>query len=414
MSLPAWIAINAAFALLYWWYATLVRGRSRVAETSTMQSSKVSLAASVVATLLAACSGQDGEGHNGPAATDDGAAGNERPSVRTATLPSDPCDWIPVSEVEAVVGKLAGPPQRKDGCRYTLVMPEAVRARRQKFLDDKAKLRAQMEAMTWMDKDETWVDFDGPMANYNRDPTTYAVTLTVNVEGGMAGELGTAAARKVMQAEMGGAPNAASAPPESEGWDSLRRIPNGVAGRIGHVSISVSGQAPDVPREITRALAARVRDRIPDLPFPVANPYQILATKGEDPCSLLTRDEAEEVLGPLVVEPYRASSYYPSLVHGEGHGCAWYTAGHRVFSLVPVWSDGGTDFKLNKGMGELMAPVMPQELTVIKGPWEQAQVGIAGSLLFLKGDRLLEVHYLTSSTDMRGAVKLAAKAMQRM
>jgi hypothetical protein len=270
--------------------------------------------------------------------------------------------------------------------------------------------------MTWVGKDETWVDMDGPVANYNRDPTNYAVTLIVNVEGGMASELGTAAARKVMQAEMGGAPSAASAPPEPEGWDSFRRIPNGVAGRIGHVSISVSGQAPDVPRDVMRALAARVRDRIPDLPFAATNPYQtlLLTREMEDPCTLLTREEAEAVLGPLVVEPYRSSSYFPPLVHAEGHGCAWYTAGHRVFSIVPVWSDGGTDFKLNKGMGELMAPVMPQELTVIKGPWDQAQIGITGSLLFLKEDRLLEVHYLTSSTDMRGAVKLAAKAMDRM
>ena len=51
---------------------------------------------------------------------------------------------------------------------------------------------------------------------------------------------------------------------------------------------------------------------------------------------------------------------------------------------------------------------------VFKGPWDSAQVGMTGELLFLKGDRLLEVHYLTSSTDRRGAVKLAAQAIQRM
>jgi hypothetical protein len=386
-------------------------------ETSRMQSSKrvTNLAASVAAALLAACGGsQDADGVQAADDATDVEEARAKPSVRTATVPADPCDWIPVSEVEAVVGKLAGPPTKQDGCRYTLQMPEAVQARRQKFLDDQAKLRAQMEAMTWVGKDETWVDLDGPVANYNRDPTNYAVTLTVNVEGGMAGELGTAAARKVMQAEMGGAPNAASAPPEPEGWDSFRRIPNGVAGRIGHVSISVSGQAPDVPLDIMRALAVRVRDRIPDLPFPVTNPYQVLAREGGNACDLLTREEAEAVLGPLVVDPYRSSSYWPPLVHAKGHGCAWYTAGHRVFSLVPVWSDGQSQFKMNKGMGALMAPVMPQELTVIKGPWDQAHVGITGALLFLNGDQLLEVHYLTSSTDMRGAIKLAAKAMERM
>jgi LemA protein len=32
MNLVAWIGIGAVFALLYWWYATLVRRRNRVAE----------------------------------------------------------------------------------------------------------------------------------------------------------------------------------------------------------------------------------------------------------------------------------------------------------------------------------------------------------------------------------------------
>jgi hypothetical protein len=70
---------------------------------------------------------------------------------------------------------------------------------------------------------------------------------------------------------------------------------------------------------------------------------------------------------------------------------------------------------MEKGLGSLMATVLPQDLLVIKGPWDQAHVsGATGALLFLKGDQLLEVHYKTSSTDMRGAVKLAAQAMKRM
>jgi hypothetical protein len=59
--------------------------------------------------------------------------------------------------------------------------------------------------------------------------------------------------------------------------------------------------------------------------------------------------------------------------------------------------------------------VAPQENVVFKGPWDKAQVSSGtGALLFLKGDQLLEVHYLTSSTDRRGAVKLAAQAMPRL
>lgn len=57
----------------------------------------------------------------------------------------------------------------------------------------------------------------------------------------------------------------------------------------------------------------------------------------------------------------------------------------------------------------------PQNNVVLKGTWDPAPVGAAsGALQFLKGDRLQEVHYLTSSTGSRGALKLAAQAMERI
>lgn len=378
-----------------------------------MQSSRrgASLAAAIAATSLVACGdSQDRDGTSASAAVEGGNTAGGQTPVPMTTEPDDPCGWIPVSEVEAVVGKLAAPPKRKNGCRYTLVIPEAVRAKRQQYLDNMEKFRERF-------KGPDVIEFDGPMANYQKDPSTYAVDLTVDVTGELAGEKGVEAARKIMRAEsgkQGGGADGTAKPPMPEGWDAPGLAPYGFSGRVGHIRISVRGVAPDVPREVSQALAARVRDRIPDLPFTATNPYQILARNKGDPCDLLTRAEAEAVLGPLVVEPYRSSSYFPPLAHPEGHGCSWYTAGHRVFSLVPVWNDGQVEFKMNQGMGALMEPVLPQELTIIKGPWDEAHVGLTGALLFLKGEQLLEVHYLTSSTDMRGAVKLAAQAMPRM
>jgi hypothetical protein len=192
-------------------------------------------------------------------------------------------------------------------------------------------------------------------------------------------------------------------------------VPYGFAGRVGHVQVSVLGQAPDVPAELARALAERVRDRIPDQPFRVSNPYQPvqLGQRG-DPCSLLTRAEAEAVLGPLVVEPYRASAQYPALAHPKGHGCAFFTRGHRVFTLVPVWAGGREELQINRSLGGLLAAVVPQEAMVLRGPWDEAHLAPTGALMFLKGDRLLEVHFRTSSADLRGAVRLAAAAVPRL
>ena len=365
---------------------------------------------------LVACGGAESVSVAGQGTASDSNADKPaekaEPSVPTASMPSDPCAWIPVAEVEAVVGPLAGPPARKNGCRYTLVIPEEVRAKRQEMIDRMEQLRARF-------KDPSLGKYGGVMANYERDPSTYALTLTVDVGGSMAGEMGTAAAGRILQSWM--PESAQSAPAEKpqlpEGWDSLGLAPYGFSGRVGHVQVSVLGEAPDVPRTVAKALADRVRDAIPDRPFAITHPYQVIKRGAEpqSPCSLLTRAEAEAVLGPLAVEPYRASSEWPPLVHDKGYGCSYYTAGHRVFTVVPSWRDGQEDFKLEKGLGSLMAAVLPQDLVVIKGPWDQAHVsGATGALLFLKCDQLLEVHYKTSSTDMRGAVKLAAQAMKRM
>jgi hypothetical protein len=198
-------------------------------------------------------------------------------------------------------------------------------------------------------------------------------------------------------------------------WDDARRVPYGFSGRVGHVRVTVAGQSPDVPIEPMQTLAARVRDRIPDLPFPVTNPYQVLQRGTKDACSLLTRAEAETVLGPLSIEPYRSSSNWPPLAHGEGFACAYFTPGHHVFVLSPTWEGGAQSFKIETGLGGLIGIVAPQESVVIKGPWERAHVsGTSGALLFLKGDRLLEVYYRTSRATRGDAVKLAATAMQRL
>jgi hypothetical protein len=62
----------------------------------------------------------------------------------------------------------------------------------------------------------------------------------------------------------------------------------------------------------------------------------------------------------------------------------------------------------------LIGAIAGQESVVIKGPWEQAQTGGSGALLFLKGDQLLEVHYRTSRATRADAIKLAAIAMPRL
>jgi hypothetical protein len=366
-------------------------------------------AVTAIAVAVQACGGGTPEaGAPGAAASTAAPAESAAPkvTVRTADVPADECGWIAVADVEAVVGKLAEPPSKSNGCRYVMTVPPEIAEERRKHVERIAAFQAKFKTEV--------PTFHGPMANFQSNPKSYAVSVSVDVGGEMAGEIGLSAGMAHLAREMGGRPQKAAPP---EGWDSVGGLPYGFSGRVGHVRVSVQAEAPDVPKEVMQRLAAAVRDRIPDLPFKTDNPYQIIQFGASDknPCDLLTRAEAEAVLGPLVVEPYRASSQHPPLALAEGHACSYYTKGHRVFSVIPTWSDGDETFNIEAGVGGLMSQVLPQEMVVFKGPWDKAQPSRgSGALLFLKGERLLEVHYMGSSTDRGGAVKLAAAAMRRL
>jgi hypothetical protein len=319
---------------------------------------------------------------------------------------------VPAADVEAVMGsKLAEPPKKADGCLYVLVIPEAVAAKRAQAKEMQEKIRNAFLKLGAAPEEP-----QGVMANAMNDPRSYAVTVSVDVRGEVTGETGQDMAFKRLGLGETPAPDSAKtevakAPND---WDDARGIAYTFTARVGHLRVSVEGQSPDVPREPMRKLAEVVRDRIPDLPFAVTNPYQVIQRGEKDPCSLLTRAEAEAVLGPLAMDPFRSSSNWPPLAHGQGFACAYYTAGHHVFALAPQWQDGAQSFKIEKGIGGLIGAIAGQESVVIKGPWEQAQTGGSGALLFLKGDQLLEVHYRTSRATRADAIKLAAIAMPRL
>lgn len=309
------------------------------------------------------------------------------------------------------MGKLAEPPRKADGCLYTFVLPDAVAAKRQKAKELQKKIAERFG------KPDEAFSRPGSIFAAQDDPRSYAITISVDVKGEVQGE--EAVNSVARQMGFGGNEATPAATPAAKAptdWDDVRAIPYGFMGRVGHVRISIEGKSPDVPREQMRTIAERVRDRVPDMPFAVTNPYQVIQLGSiGDPCSLLTKAEAEAVLGPLSMDPYRSSSNWPPLAHGQGYACAYFTPGHHVFVVSPTWSGGKESFTLEKGIGGLVGIVAPQEENVvIKGPWDAAQAAMAGELMFLKGDRLLEVHYRTSRATRGDAIKLAAIAMKRL
>jgi hypothetical protein len=210
---------------------------------------------------------------------------------------------------------------------------------------------------------------------------------------------------------------AASPVPPPPGWDRSNDPPSpSFFGQVGHVTVGVRVREAQVTREQSVAIADRVRDAIPDLPFAAERPANDV---GPDPCVLLKVDEAEAVLGKLVVPPYRSDEGTP-LATEKGKSCSYFTAGHHVLVLTPTWEYGGMTFDATRSIGALIervAPVLHDGAadTLDTGPWEDAAGDPAtGQLAFLKGDRALELGFLVSSTDFDGAVRLARIAVGRL
>ena len=105
-----------------------------------------SLTATTLLTLAVACTRTDQSRPASSVSVSQQAGGQVRSTagVLVATAPSNDCDWIPVADVEAIVGKLAEPPREDEGgCLYTLPVPQHV-------LDERAKMAKLREAIDKM------------------------------------------------------------------------------------------------------------------------------------------------------------------------------------------------------------------------------------------------------------------------
>jgi hypothetical protein len=307
------------------------------------------------------------------------------PAVATAGVP-EACDLIPRAEIERIAGRpLAGEPRRDGkGCWYYVAVDTLTAEWKQ--------LRERAERARAGGMDDRAIDL------YH--PTRAGAYVEVDVEA--VGERSDTA---------------------REGWDETRLSRTGAifSGRSGHVKVFLRLQQLRVPGDTVVAIASRVRDRIPDGPIlhPAAD-RSGQAAPGRDPCGVLTREEAEPVLGKLLVAPFRTRERTP-LADPAGKSCAYLTAGHRVLLLTPTWEYGGMELKTARmagGMvGQIMQPVADLrgiEGDTLEGPWDDAVVDFEGELLLLKGAHAVGIRYRASSTDIAGAIRLAGPALKRL
>lgn len=196
-------------------------------------------------------------------------------------------------------------------------------------------------------------------------------------------------------------------------WDFETGLPGGIAMlRKGRIVIQVFAFGKS---DEGKALAGAVLDGIPDLPFTndLADPNA--KSEDPDPCALITRAEAEAELGPLTMAPFR-SRENSAIAHGNGSSCSYYTGKHRALVVTPTYSGGETRYKMMAGVGNMVSSVLggAKAPDTLDGPWDQISTGATGSLTLLKGDKMVEMQYKSSTADYAHAVKLARAAAAKL
>lgn len=362
-------------------------------------------AVAAVMVLAAACGGEKADSGAGIVNVDQRGSSSPARSrsdglpERTATLPGSACDWFPAKEVEALVGRLSGPPREQDGgCFYPLPVDSLTLARRAKA----DQVRAQLE--------RAGMKSDWP----EEPPDTGGVLIYVSV--------GQGAEERPMElgfATMGswiGEDSLLAADAAGDGWQYRRSLPGkpNFWGRAGTLIVSVQGGTHGMQDSVLALLATRVRDRIPDLPF--VDPSEAsVPLSGPDPCSLLSREDAEAVLGKLVLAPYRVREH-TAMVDRNGESCAYYTGRHRALVVTPHLTDGQDEMRFVRGRGGLGAVgVVDKEAEAadtLEGAWDEVAIAVTGELAALKGNRMVEIGYMTSATDLAGAMRLAGMALR--
>jgi hypothetical protein len=121
------------------------------------------------------------------------------------------------------------------------------------------------------------------------------------------------------------------------------------------------------------------------------------------------------VLGPLTTAPYR-SRESSALAYANGASCSYFTGKHRALVVTPTYSNGAMQYKMMAGVTNMVAGKLgdAQAPDTLEGKWDQISTSPTSSLVFLKGDKMVDMQFKSSSTDYDGAVKLAQAAAGRL
>ncbi|HXI32918.1 MAG TPA: hypothetical protein VNH63_02455 [Gemmatimonadales bacterium] len=137
---------------------------------------------------------------------------------------------------------------------------------------------------------------------------------------------------------------------------------------------------------------------------------------GNDPCTLVSRAEAEQLMGPLRHDPFRVNSGGNRVPQPNGTACFYETANGRRVIMDVDWKDGQMAMKVVAMGGRLAEQAIATDTgqaDTLEGRWDELRMLPGDNIYARKGDQMVSIDYLGSGLGLAGAAKWAHIALGR-
>lgn len=142
----------------------------------------------------------------------------------------------------------------------------------------------------------------------------------------------------------------------------------------------------------------------------------VSAGGGEDPCTLVSRAEAERLLGPLRHDPFRVNSGGNRVPEPNGTACFYEAANGRRVIMDVEWKDGRMAMKVVGMGGSLSEQVIATDTgqaDTLEGRWDELRMLPGDNLYARKGDQMVSIDYIGSGIGIAGAAQWVHIALGR-
>lgn len=136
----------------------------------------------------------------------------------------------------------------------------------------------------------------------------------------------------------------------------------------------------------------------------------------KDPCALVSRAEAERLLGPLRHPPYRVGGTSRE-ANATGHACRYESRTGRRFVLEPTWDDAKMQMGILASMGRLVEQAIPTDsgqADTLEGRWDEFRMLPGDNIYARHGNDMVQVDYNGSGIGLEGAARVAHIALGRI